>query len=420
MGINTGLAVKDNDTIGKIGGHGEIVLNNEGSLFGVHDETLNDSRGNNTLLRVKVGRGLVKEVNIRRHTKGKNNGNTLQFTTGQVLNFLINEVIELKGLDDVSLELRRQESLLNLLEEQLANSTLELGGNGLGLHADSHVWDRALAVWLNSTSEETAESGLAGSILSHHDNNFRVGELSSINTKSEVAKGLLNLGVGKGTRSVNGEVVGSFSKAESKRLFTESQVLGGNVTVQENVDTFTNRVRHSDNTIDGGLSVENADVIGEIVESRQIVLDDDDVVIVADKRANHLGGAQTLLDIEIRRRLVKHVDIGLLDANRADGKTLKFTTREQSDVSVHDVVQLQNPGHFLGVSKGGTALDKVANALLRATDSLGNLIDILGLDNSLKIILQELSEVVYVCVKQVILLDCRIVTHSAAQSHGSA
>lgn len=399
MGIKTGLAVKDNDTIGKIGGHGEIVLNDEGSLLGVHDETLDDSRSNNTLLRVKVGRGLVKEVNIRRHTKSKNNGNTLQFTTRQVLDFLVNEVIELKRLDDVSLELRRQESLLDLLEEQLANSALELGSNGLGLHADSHVWDRALAVWLDGTSEETAESGLAGSVLSHHDDNLRVGEFSGIDTKFEVAKGLLNLGIGESTRSVNGDVFGSFSKAESKRLLTESQVLSGNVTIQEDVDTFTDRVRHSDDTIDGRLSVENADVIGEIIESRQIVLDDDDVVIVADKRTNHLGRTQTLLDIEIRRRLVKHVDIGLLDANRANGKTLKFTTREQSDVSVHDVVQLQNPGHFLSVSKSGTALDKMADAFLWATDSLGDLIDILGLDNSLEVVLQELGEVVYVYVK---------------------
>lgn len=399
MSINTGLAVKDNDAIGKICGHGEIVLNDESSLLGVHDETLDDSGSNDTLLRVKVGRGLVKEVNIRRHTKSKNNGNTLQFTTRQVLDFLVNKVIELQGLDDISLELRRQEGLLNLLEEQLANSALKLGSNGLRLHADSHVWDRALAVWLDGTSEKTAEGGLASSVLSHHDDDFRVGEFSSIDTKSEVAKGLLNLGVGEGTRSVDGEVVGSLSKTESKRLITESQVFSRNVAIQEDIDTFTDGVRHSDDTIDGRLSVENADIIGEIVESRQIVLDNDDIVIVADKRTDHLGRAQTLLDIEIRRWLVKHVDVGLLDANRANGKTLKFTTREQSDVSVHDVVQLQNPGHILSVSKGGTALDKMANALVRATDSLGDLIDILGLDDSLEIVLQELGEVVYVYVK---------------------
>jgi hypothetical protein len=41
----------------------------------------------------------------------------LEFTTGQVLHFLVDEVIELKGLDDVGLELGRQEGGLDLLEE---------------------------------------------------------------------------------------------------------------------------------------------------------------------------------------------------------------------------------------------------------------------------------------------------------------
>jgi hypothetical protein len=164
-------------------------------------------------------------------------------------------------------------------------------------------------------------------------------------------------------------------------------------------------VRHSDDTIDGGFSVENADVIGEIVKDRQIVLDDNDIVVVAEQRTNNLGGTQTLLDIEIRRRLVKHVDIGFLDANSADGKTLKFTTREQGNVSVHNVVQLQDAGHFLGVAKCGSALEEISDALLRATDSLGNLIDILRLDNSLEVVLQELGEVVYFYIRGRTLLD---------------
>ena len=54
MGIDTRLAVEDDDTVGEIGGHDEIVLDDEGRLLGVHDEPLNDAAGNNTLLGIEI------------------------------------------------------------------------------------------------------------------------------------------------------------------------------------------------------------------------------------------------------------------------------------------------------------------------------------------------------------------------------
>lgn len=85
------------------------------------------------------------------------------------------------------MELGREESLLDLLEEELTASAFELGRNGLRLHADSHVWHRALAVRLESARKKTAESGLSGSVLSHHDNDLRVGEVARVNSQVEVA-----------------------------------------------------------------------------------------------------------------------------------------------------------------------------------------------------------------------------------------
>lgn len=95
VGVDTGLAVEDNDTVGKVGSHDEIVLDDEGRLLGVHDVSLDNTRCNDTLLGVEVGGRLVDEVNIGGDTKGKDDGYALQFTTGQVLDFLVNEVLEL-------------------------------------------------------------------------------------------------------------------------------------------------------------------------------------------------------------------------------------------------------------------------------------------------------------------------------------
>lgn len=75
---------------------------------------------------------------------------SLKFTTRQVLHFLVDEVVELKRLDDIGLELRRQESGLDLLEEQLPNSALELRRDGLGLHANLHLRNLLGSVGLES------------------------------------------------------------------------------------------------------------------------------------------------------------------------------------------------------------------------------------------------------------------------------
>lgn len=53
-GVDRGLTVEDDDAVGEVGSHGEIVLDDECRLLGVHDETLNDTRGDDTLLGVKI------------------------------------------------------------------------------------------------------------------------------------------------------------------------------------------------------------------------------------------------------------------------------------------------------------------------------------------------------------------------------
>ena len=68
-----------------------------------------------------------------------------------------------------------------------------------------------------------------------------------------------------------------------------------------------------------------------------------------------MGSSQTLLDIEIGGRLVKHVaiavlamemdhvgnlHIGLLDTDQTNGKTLKLTTGEKINITVRNLSQL--------------------------------------------------------------------------------
>ena len=274
------------------------MLDDEGRLLGVHDEALDDAGGDDTLLGIEVRRGLVDEVDVGGHTESEDNGDTLQFSAGEVLHFLVDEVVHLEGLVDVRLELGGEEGSLDLLEEELADGTGELGGDLLGLHGDVHGGNLLAVVGLEGTGEHLTEGSLSGTVLTHHDDDFRVGELTRFDVQLEVTQGLGHLGVAVGVGLVREELLTSLTDTELQRFLTETQVLGGDVTVKEDVDTFTDRGRKGDDTVDSGLAVENADEVREIVENGQIVLYDNDVVVGTEQAADHTSGSETLLDIQ--------------------------------------------------------------------------------------------------------------------------
>ena len=259
--VDRGLTVEDDDAVGKVGGHDEIVLDDEGGLLGVHDETLDDARCDNTLFGIEVGGRLVDNVDVCGHTEGEHDGDTLQFTTGQVLDFLVDEVVHLQGLVDIGLELRVDEGGLDALEEQLANSTLELGCNLLGLHGDVHGRDLLVVVGLEGTCKHLTESCLTSTVLTHHDNDFGASEGTSVDLEVEVTHGLLHRRVAVILGLVQEVFVARISNTELEGLVAESEVLGGNVTVQEDVDTFTDREGSGDHTVNGGLTIKNANVV---------------------------------------------------------------------------------------------------------------------------------------------------------------
>jgi hypothetical protein len=112
------------------------------------------------------------------------------------------------------------------------------------------------------------------------------------------------------------------------------------VTVQEDIDPFTDRRWESDNSVHSWSAVENADEIGQIVEDRQVMFYDDNVVIRAQELSDRAGCAKTLLDVKVRGWLVKHIDISLLHTNKADGETLQFSSGKKSDITVRDRLEL--------------------------------------------------------------------------------
>jgi hypothetical protein len=71
--------------------------------------------------------------------------------------------------------------------------------------------------------------------------------------------------------------------------------------------TLSNRERHGNDTVGRRLSVEDADVVGQVIEDGQIVLDGDDVGGRGEDGTDDSGSIETLLDVEVGGGLVEHV-----------------------------------------------------------------------------------------------------------------
>jgi len=91
------------------------VLDDEGRFLGMKNESLDDFCGDDTLFRIEVCGRFVDEVNIGRLTKTEHKSNTLQFSTGKSLNFVVENTLEVERFHDIRVKLRMQETGANLI-----------------------------------------------------------------------------------------------------------------------------------------------------------------------------------------------------------------------------------------------------------------------------------------------------------------
>lgn len=137
--LDGGRTVEDDDSVGQICSHDEIVLDDECGSLRAHDELLDNLTCDNTLLRVEVCRRLIDQEDIGRNTQHKGNGNTLQLSSRQTgqsvpvitrysrLDILINNVLDVEGFQDVAVELRVHVHSLDSLQQQRSDGSGEFG-----------------------------------------------------------------------------------------------------------------------------------------------------------------------------------------------------------------------------------------------------------------------------------------------------
>jgi hypothetical protein len=84
-GLDGGCTVEDDDSVGKVRSHDEIVLDDESGALRAHDKLLDHLTGDNTLFRVEISGGLVDKEDIGGYTEHKDDSDSLQLSSGQTV-----------------------------------------------------------------------------------------------------------------------------------------------------------------------------------------------------------------------------------------------------------------------------------------------------------------------------------------------
>ena len=267
-----------------------------------------------------------------------------------------------------------------------------LGRDLLGLEGDVEGWHLSrAAVRLQLTSHHPDERGLASPVLAEQDQDLAVRELALCDVDLECAEGL-----GHGRVVVAGHPLhlllrGVLAHLELQSILSESQVLRGHKSIQEDVDAFPDREGHGDNPVGTRDAIQHADIVREIVENAQVVLDDDDELIALQQVPDRASSVQPLLHIEVGAGLVEHEDVGILDAHHGAGEPLKFSSGQVLDVPVLHLEEVEDVAHLSLVLQ---LILLVKQTLNTALDGAGNLVNVLRLNHSLQVIFQDLGEVV--------------------------
>ena len=311
------------------------MFDDERRLLRVHDEPLDHLSRDDALLRVQVRARLVDQVDVGGDAKRKRDGDALELAAGQVQDGLVHQGLHQQGPHDVGDELRVEVRVPDPLVQQLTDRARELGGDLLRLVRDAKLRHLdAVVVRRQQPPQHPDERGLPRAVLAQHDDDLGIGEVSGLDRELEGALRLGHSRVGEARvplaappdRRRRGLVVAALARLllplaalalaaargrrcgrrgrgrgdgglrlagvdrdlEAQGLLAEPQVLGGNKPRQEDVDPLPHGERQRDDAVSARLPVEAADEVGEVVEDGQVVLDDDDVLLGAQQRADDL------------------------------------------------------------------------------------------------------------------------------------
>jgi hypothetical protein len=115
------------------------------------------------------------------------------------------------------------------------------------------------------------------------------------------------------------------------------------------------------------------------------------VLVGCRKAANCCRSAQALAHVQVARRFVEHVHVGLLHAHDRDAEPLQLATAELRDLPLQDRLEVEASNHFrqdvLSACRFG-----LQDLRYAALDNFGDLIHVLRLNHGLELVALQLRE----------------------------
>ena len=130
----------------------------------------------------------------------------------------------------------------------------------------------------------------------------------------------------------------SFLYFKSKFFVSKSQIFRRNKTRKENIDSLPDRHRHSYDTVSTWLTVETTYKIWKIIENRQVMFYTYNVCLWSQKTSNHSCCSESLFNIQIRTRFIKHIYICLLHTCECNNQPLQFSSRQLPNLSSKNIL----------------------------------------------------------------------------------
>mmetsp|Transcript_15214 Transcript_15214/g.14789 ORF Transcript_15214/g.14789 Transcript_15214/m.14789 type:complete len:249 (-) Transcript_15214:864-1610(-) len=248
------------------------MLHNEGTSLRINDPPFHDFGATNSLLRVQVGARLIDQVDITGFPEGQHNGHTLELSSRQLLDLVVQQGLNVQRNQHFRLKQRSFPRLLQFRVEKVLNTTNKLWSDFLRLVADIQLGhDNVCIIGLQKASKDFDESGFASTILAKHHNDLGLSELPAFHVEFEVIEGLghgrvlvvddldhlLRLFFGDGG-------LGLFillHHLEGELLLSEPQVLSGDEPLQEDIDSFSHRKRHGNHPIGPWSPIQHTDKV---------------------------------------------------------------------------------------------------------------------------------------------------------------
>jgi len=124
---------------------------------------------------------------------------------------------------------------------------------------------------------------------------------------------------------------------EGDRTRADAHVLVVEVPAEVLVDPVSHGLGIGDDAVRAGLTVRDVEGVGEQVQDREVVFDDEHrpVRVVRGEFLDEAGGDHALSDVEVRRDLVEEVEVGVACQTGGDRDALELAAGDRADVLVH-------------------------------------------------------------------------------------